>query len=60
MSIKTVASFHILMSLAAELGAAKKSGDPTRIKQAVEAHDAYKEICLAADELMLHKTLGEL
>jgi len=48
------------MKLASELGKARKSGDEERIKQAKEAHDSYKELCLQSDEMQLHTTHGNL
>jgi len=41
------------MSLAKELGDAKKSGDQASIMKAKIAHDNYKEICLQADEMFV-------
>ena len=60
MSVKIVASFSVLMSLAGELGRAKKSGDHEAIKAAQAAHDVYKDICLKADSVSLNVTYGDL
>lgn len=51
--MKTVAYFSTLMRLAHELGQARLSGDPDRLAAAERAHDEYRDVCLAADELRL-------
>lgn len=58
--IKIKTDFRVLMAHAAAVGAAKKSGDPLRIENAVKEHDAYKELCLNADEMALGITWGQL
>jgi hypothetical protein len=49
--MKIIASWQTLMSLARELGDAKKTGNPELIAEAQKRHDAYKEVCLKADEI---------
>lgn len=51
--MEIVTSFSTLMKLAHELGQAKKSKDPERIKKAQERHDAYRDLCLKADRMTL-------
>jgi hypothetical protein len=41
--------YETLFQLAFELGKAKLEGDAEKIKQAQEAHDAYKQLCLKAE-----------
>ena len=58
--MKVVASFSTLMKLAKEVGDARRSGDKKRIEAAEQAHDAYKEICLKADEMHTGYRYGDL
>ena len=58
--LEVVTSFKTLMQLAHELGQARLSGDPDRISQAQSKHDAYRDVCLSADRMMLHTTYGEM
>jgi len=58
--VKVVASFSTLMKLAKEVGDARRSGDKERLAEAERAHDAYKEICLKADELHTGYRYGDL
>lgn len=58
--MKIVANFQTLMKLAKEVGDAKRSGDEQRLAQAERAHNAYKEICVKADELHTGYTYGDL
>lgn len=58
--MRIVTSFATLMQLAAELGQARLSGDAERIERAQKAHDEYRDICLKADEMLLHTSRGEL
>lgn len=58
--MKIVASFQTLIKLAKEVGDAKRSGDKQRLADAERAHEAYKEICLKADELHTGYTYGDL
>ena len=60
MALKLVCSMQTLMMYAAEVGKARKSGDPERIKQAEKKHDDYVQWCLEADELHMGMTVGEL
>ena len=47
--IKVIASFHVLMNLAGNLGRARLSGDIDKIKEAEKEHDEYRDVCLKAD-----------
>ena len=47
------------MRLAHELGQARLSGDATAIAKAQEAHDAYRDLCLQSDEMLIPER-GEL
>lgn len=58
MKLKT--SWRRLMQLASEVGKAKKSGDPQRIKEAEEAHEAYRQMCLQADEIIMDSSISEI
>ena len=60
MGIKVIASFATLYQLAHKLGKAKLSGDKEAIKKAHKEHDAYKKICMEADEVSLHCTYGDI
>jgi len=51
--IKVVTDFGVLMRLAKSLGNAKKSGDQVAIDKAQSEHDAYRDLCLASDEISL-------
>ncbi len=51
MPIRIVASFSRLMQLARAEGEARLSGDPERLAQAAAAHEAYRRLCLEADEM---------
>lgn len=58
--IRLVTSFQNLMRLAHELGKARESGDKKRIREAQIAHDEYRDLCLASDEMVLDCTSGYL
>lgn len=60
MALKTVAYWGTLMRLAHEAGQAKLSGDAERIAKATAAHDEYRDLCLASDEMLLGETVGSL
>lgn len=60
MTIKTVTYLPTLMMYAKELGEAKLSKDPERIRKAQEQHDQYQELCLQSDEMLLGANLGDL
>ncbi len=60
MTVRVVADFRELMRLAAALGKAKKSGDAEAIAKAQKEHDAYKDVCLKADQMALGCTYGAL
>ena len=52
-TIKIVTSFGHLMRLARAEAEARESGDPERLAQAVAAHEGYRQLCLAADEMAI-------
>lgn len=58
--LKTVTDIRVLMKLAKELGNARKSGDINRINEAQKAHDEYRDLCLASDEMSTGMTFGSL
>jgi hypothetical protein len=58
--MKVITSFSILIKYAHELGQARLSQDPERIKKAQEKHDVYRDLCLRADEISLNRTCGDL
>lgn len=49
--MKIVTNFGVLLRLAKAQAEAEKSGDKDRIKKATEAHMAYRELCLKADNM---------
>jgi hypothetical protein len=51
MAAKTVTYMSTLMHYAGMVGAAKRSGDPDRIKAAEAQHDEYKNLMLESDEV---------
>lgn len=48
------------MQLAGALGQARLRGDAEEIARAEAEHDAYRDVCLKADEMLLDTTVGEL
>ena len=59
-NLRTITNLSTLMLLAKELGRARQSGDKERIKEAKRAHDVYRDMCLAADEMTTGYTYGTL
>lgn len=53
MSIKVIANMGELMRKAKAEAKAIKEGNPNKIKKAKDDHEAYKKICLDADEIQL-------
>lgn len=51
--MKTVTFFSTLMQYAKEEAAACRGGDPARIAKAKADHEAYRQLCLKADEMRL-------
>jgi len=51
--MKVIAHLGTLMRKAKALGNARKSKNTDAIKKAEEDHDAYKKICLEADEIII-------
>ena len=60
MSVKVITHFSTLMRLARAVGDAEKTGDAALIKKAHAEHDAYKKLCLAADQMHLGCTKQQL
>jgi hypothetical protein len=58
--MKVVTFWSTLMRYAYELGQARLSGDKDRIHAAKAKHDAYRDLCLEADEMVLGVSKGEL
>jgi hypothetical protein len=56
--MKTVTSWMTLMRLAKELGEARMRG--VGVEEAQKRHDEYRDLCLKADEMMLHVNKGDL
>jgi hypothetical protein len=57
--LKTVTFFTTLLQLARAEADARKSGDPERIAKAAAEHEAYRQLCLKADEMRIPATRGE-
>lgn len=60
MAIEIVTSFRVLMQKAGAVGRAKKQylASPTdenkrRLEEAQTAHDAYRDVCLMADRMIV-------
>lgn len=60
MAIKIVTSWETLMMKAKKLGEAKQRGDPKEIEDAQIDHDAYRDMCLKSDKMVLPFTRREL
>lgn len=60
MTIRITTDFRHLMELARALGQARQSGDEQQIQLAQREHDAYKELCLKADDMILGVPAGDL
>ena len=58
--MEIVTSFQRLMQLAGKLGEARKIGDQVLIGKAKEKHDAYRDMCLLSDRMVLGMTVGQL
>ena len=58
--MKVIGNFGVLISKAKALGHAKKHGTIEDIQKAQSDHDSYRDICLAADEVSLGLTHGQL
>jgi hypothetical protein len=56
--MKTVTFFSTLMKYAKEEAESRRSGDPVRIKRAVENHEAYRQLCLKSDEMLIPNPFG--
>lgn len=57
--IKTVTYFATLMGLAKAEAEARASGDPVRLADAERKHEAYRQACLNADEMVMGR-VGDL
>ena len=53
MAIKKVVFFSTLLRLAREESDARASGDEEQSRKAAEAHEAYRQACLIADEMVI-------
>lgn len=51
--MEIVVSWQTLIMYARELGQARLSGDPERIREAKKRHDDYVAICKKADRMIL-------
>lgn len=58
--MEVVTSFKTLMMLASEVGKARKTGDKTKIDEAVLKLKQYEDIVKMSDKTMLHCTIGDL
>lgn len=58
--IKIVTSFAVLCRLARNLYEAECGGNQEEIDAALDAHDAYRDLCLKADEMTLNYSVWEL
>lgn len=52
MTVEITTYMSTLMQLAHRLGQARLSGDPELIREAEQAHDAYRDLCLEADHFI--------
>lgn len=52
--------FSELIRLAKAEAIAKKSGNKELIDKAIKEHEEYKEMCLAADKMIINLTRGDL
>ncbi len=53
MSVEVVAYWSTLIRLAREEADAREAGDPKVLAEAEAKHQAYREVCLTADRLVL-------
>jgi len=53
MSVKIVTYFGTLMRLAHAEGQARLSGDAEALAKAEAEHEAYRSLCLIADEMII-------
>ena len=51
--MEVVVSWQTLIMYAKELGQARLSGDPERIRKAKERHDDYVAVCKKADRMII-------
>lgn len=58
--MEIVTSWETLMHYAKEVGQARLSGDKERIAEAEKRHDAYRDICLESDRMVLPVNLRDL
>lgn len=54
--MKIVTFFSTLMRYARAEAEAEKSGDPIQIAKAKADHEAYRQLCLRADEMCIPST----
>lgn len=58
--IKVITSFRTLMSLASDVGKAKKKGDAVTLSKAQDKLEAYKQVVLSSSQMDLHLTYKDL
>lgn len=58
--MKIVTSFAYLLQLARGAAAARETGDEELIRTAEAAHENYRQMCLASDEMHLGFKWGDL
>ncbi|MDX9695408.1 MAG: hypothetical protein RBT49_06420 [Bacteroidales bacterium] len=51
--MKTVTDFSVLMKLAYAMGKAEQNGNEEEYIKAKEVHDAYRDLCLKADKMIV-------
>jgi len=60
MTTRVMASFPALMRLAGDVGRAKKSGNPTKLRGAEKFLDDYVEVCRKSDGMITGATCGDM
>ena len=58
--MEVVTHFCTLMRLARAEAEAEKSGDVKAYEEAKAQHEAYKQLCLESDQMLLGMTSGQL
>ena len=57
--MELVCFWETLMEYAYELGQARLSKDQNRIDEATKKHEAYRDMCLKADRMIIPNTMVE-
>jgi len=60
MAVDIVCFWSTLMNYAREEAAARESGNPEKIEEAVRQHEAYRRLCLEADTLVIDTEGGRV